>query len=276
MMTTKADMHIHSDYSDGDWSISEIYRKAGEGKQMEAIALADHESINGYIEMKKKAVEEDKLWIIPGVELHTAYKNREVHLLGYFFEYNSEFLDWLAGKRKERSEISYYTVEKIAKKHDLSWEEVLAETKHEDVAVTKAHIIQALKHKKMKMTNEEKRNYFHPDGDNYIPFLGNKINDAVGFIESMGGIPVLAHPGLIGNDEIVRELLVRFPQMGMEVYYHYFFEKEKLIGHYRKMAESFGVDTLTGGSDFHGSLTGAEIGNTILPEKIFQSIERNK
>ena len=90
-----ADLHIHSQYSDGLLDISSIISDA-RNKGIEAIALTDHDTINGVIEMKKK------IWdieTIPGIEITVSKK---MHILGYFIDYKScmlkKILDRMAMK----------------------------------------------------------------------------------------------------------------------------------------------------------------------------------
>lgn len=81
-MLEKADLHVHTIASDGDFTPSEIIRYAKE-VEVDLIAITDHNTTMGIDE----AIEEAKKYhikVIPGIELSTKYKGKSIHLLGYF------------------------------------------------------------------------------------------------------------------------------------------------------------------------------------------------
>ena len=49
----KADLHVHSHYSDGTCSIEELIQQAKE-KGLDCFALTDHDTLQGIIEYHKK------------------------------------------------------------------------------------------------------------------------------------------------------------------------------------------------------------------------------
>ena len=68
-MPIKIDPHIHSIYSDGYGRIEEILRIA-KLKNLDGIAITDHNTIKGYL--KAKQINNDKQFIIiPGIEVET-------------------------------------------------------------------------------------------------------------------------------------------------------------------------------------------------------------
>lgn len=91
-MYKKGDFHIHSTCSDGALSPKEIVGLAKK-REVDIIAITDHNSTTGIDEAMKEGKEND-IVIIPGVELSTKYNNCRVHVLGYFKDdsYNNELL----------------------------------------------------------------------------------------------------------------------------------------------------------------------------------------
>lgn len=78
----KADLHIHSNASDGRLTPKEIVNLAKD-KGIDYIAITDHNTMNGV----EEAIDEGKrigVKVIPGIELSTRYKGKQVHILGYF------------------------------------------------------------------------------------------------------------------------------------------------------------------------------------------------
>ena len=69
------DMHIHSIYSDGDKTISEILKMCEE-KNLEYISITDHNTCEQY---NDKVLVNNKIFtgkIIQGTELYAVFKNR--------------------------------------------------------------------------------------------------------------------------------------------------------------------------------------------------------
>lgn len=78
----RGDFHIHSKSSDGELSPREIVILA-KGVGLDAIAIADHNTVDG-IEEAVKEGKKRKIKIIPALELSTRYRGERVHVLGYF------------------------------------------------------------------------------------------------------------------------------------------------------------------------------------------------
>ncbi|MFA6808630.1 MAG: PHP domain-containing protein [Eubacteriales bacterium] len=261
----KADLHIHSFESDGTFSVEEILSLA-EKAGVNTIAITDHETVVGVTKAQKIA---DKygITVIPGVEFHTSYKNEEIHLLGYFKHVNSDYLlERMKHFRTKRTEVTKKMLNKLNSCGlELTWEEVL-ETASNGGIVCKAHIIYAIqqKYQKTKKLNLQKiSSWFSPGEIAYVPYLENPFNDAVNMIFKAGGIPVLAHPGLINNPSIIKDLLSYRP-IGVEVYYGYWSNRERQTLHFQDIYKSYGI-LATGGSDFHGDYSKYQIGEIEIP-----------
>ena len=75
------DLHVHSYVSDGTDSPSEIIKMAFD-KKIKAIALTDHDSIEGIPEAEKEALKY-KVEFLKGIEISTSYKDgRLLHIIG--------------------------------------------------------------------------------------------------------------------------------------------------------------------------------------------------
>ncbi|MCF8354227.1 MAG: PHP domain-containing protein, partial [Melioribacteraceae bacterium] len=96
-----ADLHMHSNHSDGALTPTELLYKAYDAG-LEIISLTDHDNVNGLDEAieagKKLGIE-----VIPGLEISSDIEDQEIHLLGYFFDYkNEELTKYLQFFRDER------------------------------------------------------------------------------------------------------------------------------------------------------------------------------
>ena len=83
----KADLHMHSTYSDGSLSLEELWNEINKAG-LDVVALTDHDTLRGVKEMielsKKYGVR-----VIPALELSTYSNGESIHILGYFKSYES-------------------------------------------------------------------------------------------------------------------------------------------------------------------------------------------
>lgn len=261
----KIDLHVHSLESDGILSVQEIIDIAYQAN-VRIMALTDHESTNG-IETAQKLARRKGIKIIPGIEFSSDYHGQEIHLLGYFTDINNNRLqDRLAMLRKQRTRIAQKMVKKLqANGFYIDWEDVEIENRS-NIAIGKGHIMRTLYHKNGKhkeLTWPMIADMFQPGGKAYIPFLENPFTEAVDLIHQNGGVPVLAHPGLIRQQKLIDEILSQ-RNIGLEVYYGYWENQKKLIDHYFHIAKDKKV-LMTGGSDFHGPFSKVGIGQIDVP-----------
>lgn len=260
------DLHIHTTASDGDIDPVTVVRMAAAAK-LKIIALADHESTSGYHPAYREC-QVQGLTVIPAVELLTYYKDREVHVLGYFQDPDNKYLqDQLAELRHQRTECSRQAVKLLNEYgYCVPWSDVL-KLGQPGSPISKGHIMQALNN----------AGYFR-DPTGALEFLTKYLNreglayvchtfpfeSGIDLIRSTGGIPVLAHPGLIRDDQIVEELCAK-DVAAMEVYYYYFGQyRNERVEKYRAMAEEKGL-LKTGGSDYHGTYTPVTLGENPVP-----------
>ncbi|HPN38727.1 MAG TPA: PHP domain-containing protein, partial [Melioribacteraceae bacterium] len=86
-----ADLHLHSYYSDGFLSPTELIDKVA-GAGISVASLTDHASIDGINEAKERA-KHCGIELINGIEISTDVEDKEVHLLGYFIDVEDENLN---------------------------------------------------------------------------------------------------------------------------------------------------------------------------------------
>lgn len=93
--SNRVNLHIHTTYSDGKGKFPEIIEQ---GKNYKAIAIADHNTIQGYLENKLA----DN--VIPAVEFDVWCGYVFMHLLAYGIDVNSADLKPFLAKNKEETE----------------------------------------------------------------------------------------------------------------------------------------------------------------------------
>ena len=93
----KADLHIHTKYSDGIYSVQEIINLA-KARNLDVIAITDHDVLKGALEAQ--AYQNDDLRIIIGMELSTEYNDESIHILGYFPDRLALMLGFIFGNKE--------------------------------------------------------------------------------------------------------------------------------------------------------------------------------
>ena len=97
------DLHTHTSYSDGTWSVKELLSKAKEAN-IELLSITDHDTVEAYLEMK----ENDYSYIFPnriinGVELNVIANGSSIELLVYNYDLDT-MNKWCLNKYKNPDE----------------------------------------------------------------------------------------------------------------------------------------------------------------------------
>jgi len=244
----KIDLHVHTTYSDGDYTPAETVALA-RGAGLDVIAITDHDECRGFLELHGEA---RGLTVIPGIELASRFGG-EVHVLGFRIDCeNKALLGHIAhtyGLRRERAA-------KIVKKLNSAGIRISMKDVEENCqsgVLGRPHIAGALvKRGYAQNAKEAFIKYLSKHGEYYVPFEKISVEKAAELIIGAGGKPVLAHPGLLPSE--AREAL--FPELkrmgfwGVEAYHPY--HSGDQCAEYEKKAMTFGL-YVTAGSDFHGS-----------------------
>ena len=104
----KADLHIHTTFSDGLLTPEEVVKEAFR-LHLKTIAITDHDTVDGISSALNEAEKHMGLEVIPGIELSTDWNGEEVHILGYYLDYKDSKLKTtllnFQHKRRKRVEI---------------------------------------------------------------------------------------------------------------------------------------------------------------------------
>ncbi|MGB9813586.1 MAG: PHP domain-containing protein [Thermovenabulum sp.] len=242
------DLHIHTTFSDGKLTPEEVVEKAAE-LNLKAIAITDHDTIDGISFAIERAKYYPSLEIVPGIEINTDFENEEVHILGYYIDYKDHFLQI---KLREFQEIRNSRIKKMIEKLNR----LNIPIKNEDVekeadgpSLGRPHIARVLVKKGYASSVEEAFLLYLDKGKPaYVPRYKLTPVEAIELIKKSGGIPVLAHPGLIKNKGIVFKI-IKMGIKGIEVY-HKEHNKED-SNYFMELAKKYSL-LMTGGSDCHG------------------------
>jgi len=246
-MQKKADLHVHTSFSDSTFPPGHVVDYAAK-IGLACIAICDHDVIDG-IEPAMRAAQQHGLEIIPGVELTAEKQGSEIHILGFFIDWQDTALRRrLAQLCEQRIQRIRDMVDKL-KGHGIvvDAEEVFA--LGGEGSVGRLHLARAMHQGGHTKTVEEAFRKYIGNGK---PCHVSKINltpeDAIGEIVKAKGVPVLAHPGVMGNDGFIASY-VKGGLRGIEVYHPE--HPPALSRHYEKLAGQYDL-LMTGGSDCHG------------------------
>jgi len=243
-----ADLHTHTDRSDGRYSPTCLVRRAV-GRQIRVLAVTDHDTIDG-VEAAVAAAANRDLNVLPGVELSVTVDGEERHLLAYAFDPKHEdLLQHLRAMQDARRRRVWKIVDRL-RTHGVEVEDPVL---REDVAATSAagrpHVAAALVRGGHVQTRQEAfERYLHPDGPGFVAKPAFPARRALTVVHAAGGVGVLAHPGHWTSSTQIRQL-VDAGLDGIEVYHPS--HGSSLRRYYRRVAKSYDL-VVTGGSDYHG------------------------
>lgn len=241
----KADLHVHSCYSDGNMTVEEILKYA-ESKKIDVVAITDHDNLDSnsdILNLKK----ETKLLL--GVELSTYHNNENIHILGYFYNNEiktNEIIEYLKELKDKRDKRIHKMISKLETLCGIyiKYEDVV---KFAEGALGRVHVARAIEEKYGCSIDEAFNRYIGNNAKAYVPTSNFLTKDAIDFLHRNNAIAVIAHPKHIKKNDVLD--IVKLGVDGIEVYYpeHSYDD----INCYLKIANSYNL-LVTGGSDFHG------------------------
>jgi predicted metal-dependent phosphoesterase TrpH len=255
-----ADLHVHTSVSDGKYTPEEIVRRAA-ALGLKYLAICDHDSVDGVAPAIAAAKKFPQLTVIPGVEMSTLAVGSEVHMLGYFIDYNDPaFRKLLAELSDSRIGRAQAMVDKLNEMGiNVEWSRV--QELAGDGTIGRPHIANAMLEKGYVSTFKEAFDkYIAQGGPAYVERSKITPAEAVGIIIKAKGLPVLAHPFTVNEPEKLIKELKEAGLVGMEVYYNNYSPDERKT--LAKLATKYEL-VAAGGSDYHGIDEAAE---TLLGE----------
>lgn len=248
-MSAKVDLHLHTLASDGRLTPTQLVQLAA-SQGLRTISVSDHDTTDGLAEAMDAAKDFPGLRIIPGIELSADVPGDEVHVLGYFIDPgDAELQSELARFREGRLGRAKAMVEKLG---GLGIHVEWGRVQHfaGDGAVGRPHIALALVEAGYcKEPKDAFPEYLGRNGLAYVERVKLTPTQAVGMIQSAGGVAVLAHPAYMNDMEAGIANLAGAGLAGMEV--HYAKYREDTIRQLARLAREYDLIPC-GGSDYHG------------------------
>ncbi|PLX45205.1 MAG: phosphoesterase [Deltaproteobacteria bacterium] len=256
------DLHVHTNCSDGTLTPSELVKRAAL-KEVTTVAITDHDTIAGNAE----ALEEGArlgVEVIPGVEVSIKIGEVGVHLLGYGLDFTTPrglaAFNRLALAREER------LVRMVSRLNELGAPITSKEVKQlaGGEVIGRLHIAKVMVRRGFVPNLQAaftqylgKRGLAYVDRERLTPI------GAIEVIRGMGGVAVMAHPGVLERElgEFPEEVVKELQELGMggiESYYSR--HSEEQTDAFNELAAKLWLFT-TGGSDFHSpNPDGIELG----------------
>jgi 3',5'-nucleoside bisphosphate phosphatase len=265
-----ADLHLHTNFSDGTYSPEELVGHA-QRQGLGALALTDHDTVEGCpraaVACKLAGIE-----FIPGTELTAEVEGLELHLLGYFIDTGHPPL--LVDMEKFQTVRQNRIREIVARINELGIpldaEAVFALANCRSPG--RPHVGRALVEGGFCASMDEAFGRFlKKNRPAWVPKFKISAHNAIALIHQAGGLAVMAHPGLNNSDEIIPELVAAGLD-GIECFHTK--HTPATSKHYLQLAGQHHL-LVSGGSDCHGMSKGRPlIGTVKLPYENVQLLKK--
>lgn len=260
------DLHIHSTYSDGSYSVIELLKEAEE-KKLEIISITDHDDVRAYEEIKKLDIRKNFSGkIIPGCEFKCYFKeyNIPIELLGYGID-----VDTIKSQEKTIGEIQnryLQHLKEVGNSIGLIFNKDLEINKDENRYASAVFETEILKYPENKKILEENNISIEPNfyresqcNSESIFYINEEkdfitVDELLEKIHKANGSAFLAHPYIYHIskvEEMVETLIKKYKIDGIECCYSTFTEEQK--NNMLSLCKKYNLFS-SGGSDFHGKL----------------------
>jgi len=271
-MTAGVDLHSHTTASDGTLSPAELVRAAVK-RGVRVLAITDHDSTEGLAAARAEAAQHPLLTIVPGLEINCDVPGAEVHVLGYYVDDAAGwFQDFLREQRAERVARVHRIAARLAELGmPIDAADVFALV--QEGSAGRPHVAQVMVQRGyVRSVREAFDRWLHTNGPANVPRRRLTPDDAIAIIRRAGGVPVFAHPGLAGRDELI-PAMVAAGLMGIETYYAE--HSATQTAHYKDLCRAHGL-VATGGSDYHGERSGRTnpLGHPPVPMSVFEELQQ--
>ena len=243
------DLHLHTTASDGALSPAALVARAM-AAGIRTLAVTDHDTISGLAEAAAAATA-CGLTFVPGIEITAVEEDRDVHVLGYYFDpANLDLGRFLSAQREDRIR----RVREIAGRlaglgAPIAVDRLLEKALESGQSVGRPHVAEALVAAGHAATKDDAFSRFlERTAPAFVPRRGADVAGVIDVVRRAGGITSLAHPGLTRIDQRIPA----FARAGLDAlearHSDHDADTER---RYRTLAATLGL-AVSGGSDFHG------------------------
>jgi len=243
----RADLHVHTTHSDGTYTpaqVVDLARRAG----LAALAITDHDTLGG-VSAARQAALGSTLEVVPGVEITTEHRQRELHLLGYFVALDHAGLTAaLAEIRRQRVERFREMIERL-RGRGVSLDGEGQHVQGMPEALGRRHLAEMLvRARRVATVREAFARYLGDRGGVAVPKKRLPAAEALALVRAAGGVAAWAHPSY----DCTRDSLAELRDLGLgAVEVDYPSNRAARSRELRTWAAELGL-AVTGGSDCHG------------------------
>lgn len=274
------DLHLHSRCSDGSLTPTELVSRA-KTRGVTALALTDHDTCEGNEEAVQAGLRLG-VRVIRGVEFSVNVLDWSVHILAYGVDRMSPQAEAIFSRLRTGREDRLTRI--VARLNDIGIPLSSREVREEGVGgvVGRLHIARALVRRRyVESVREAFASLIGRHGRAYVERVRLEPEEAFPMIRSMGGVAVLAHPGVFEREYPGRldELLSLILPLGLDgIEAHYSQHNREQTAAYERLAQAHGL-IVTGGSDFHrhegdGPEIGRGNGDLRVPPRCLDDLDR--
>lgn len=247
----RADFHMHSTASDGQYTPTELVRKV-KAAGITHMALTDHDTLAG-VDEARRAGQAHGVCVFHGVELG-AQEARYLHIVGLNFRLTPSPLTELCQKMKDgRDERKYRIIRFLAEKGIHITLDEVEQAAGGDI-IGRPHFAKVLLERGFVQSRHEAFDrYLDTEEYQKIERFKPSAQECIAVIHAAGGKAVLAHPHQLGlPDDALHTLIGElrgYGLDGMECRCAKYTEADERK--YRALAQKYGLHP-SAGSDFHG------------------------
>jgi predicted metal-dependent phosphoesterase TrpH len=247
------DLHMHTTASDGRCTPDELVRRVHE-KGIRTMSVTDHDTMAG-VAPSTRAAEPLGITVVPGIEITSVHRGKDVHVLAYYIDEDAPGLkELLRTQRQLRVDRAIEIANRLAKLGAPIDVEpfIAAASAPGGKAIARPQIAQALiAAGHVETVAEAFDRFLGEDSPAYVPHSGASPAEVVALVASRGGVASLAHPGYRPQDEIIPGLV----DAGLAAIEAFHSSHDPAAqAHYLDVAKRLGL-LVTGGSDYHGEGT---------------------
>lgn len=270
------DLHMHTIFSDGSVLPEDLVQLAVDNN-LEAIAITDHDTTES-LPFALKSAEGKNLEIIPGIEINTVWKDKEIHVLGYYIDPENDALKDVIQSHKQSRVVQIQEMAQKLKtkaKLNITFEEIV-DLASDSGTIGRPHVAKAIVSKGGAHTiSQAFSKFLNPRCETYVRRKTVTPHEAVEAIYESGGIAVIAHPGDMEIIEELAEDLMNYGLRGLEAYHRS--HSPALIEFHCTLAEKLGL-IVTGGTDFHGTVDayGKALERVHMPPSVYRELHAER
>lgn len=280
------DLHLHSTFSDGTLPPAELLQEAAR-LQLEAIALTDHDTLEGIPEFlaAAAAMPPGSPQAIPGIELACSLEEYgEIHIVGLYLQNLEPLETILASVRRWRMQRNRQMIRNLQNAGlPITEEDVLQAQDNSRGTLGRPHMAKVLVEKSIcKNAQDAFDRYLRRNKPGYAERKKLTAAQGIAAIHAAGGIAVWAHPMTRHVSNLkVEVLLAQLKDEGLDAVEAYYPDHTRgntvLL---QELASHLDL-AVSGGSDFHGGMAHEKIhmgtgygGNWQIPGRLLPALEK--